>query len=259
MEKKIQKKMNLKWFNFIKVLGLIIFFMSSCSNIKYVAKMQSNDAEYSDYQYKNQSLRFVGMIHIGQPGFYENVRRLITKSKQEGYVLGYEYVDFSELNEEQSRKVRKIVGFIPSEAGYKSLTQPLQEKGYAVQNNESFFHLVNDKDYKLDISSLELLQEYEKKYGPIVLEKEDLTTPLDKPIKKTLPKKNQLNIILNYRNERLAAKIDSINVPKLILIYGAKHEKGLIADLKKTDPKTKLIAKKTTKGEEGFFSPLPKK
>lgn len=219
----------------VPVLISIMLF-SSCGTISTIKRLNTTEVQFYDYKSDDKSIRFVEMIHIGKKEFYENVRNQVEKSKKDGYVLFYEYIDFDQATDEEKRKTKKMAGFVPSPEGYERELKSLIEKGYVTQKNELFLNLVNNKDFNVDITPNQLIEEYEKKYGEIILTSEDLNTPIDEKISPTISKKNMQSIVLDYRNNYLAAKIEESSFDKIIILYGAQHRKGLIKELQKLNP-----------------------
>lgn len=139
--------------------------------------LQATEAEYADYKSESKQIRFVPMSHVSTRAFYSDVEKQVKEAKEDGYVLFYEYVDFDKASETEKRKLRKMVGFIPSPEGYQKLLGNLDKEKYAIQENEQFLHQVNDLDFNVDVSPQDILNEYEKRYGELVLTEEDMNTP----------------------------------------------------------------------------------
>lgn len=174
------------------------------------------------------------MIHLGQQEFYDNVAQEVKKYKEDGYVLFYEWIDYETADTLTLRKTKKIVGMIPSKKGYSLMIDKIEIEGVVFQENEQFINQVNSLDFNVDITPQELIQEYEKRHGEILLSDEDLQVPLygDFNFKND---KNVMDIILNHRNKIVAEHIQSSKYDKIIVMYGADHQKGILQELQKID------------------------
>lgn len=215
------------------VLTLLLF--TSCTMFRVADKMTSYDVTQYQWESKTKQVRFIGMSHIASPEFYENVRRSVYNAKKEGYALVYEYVDYKQFDDSLIRKMRRIIGFLPNAKVYERILNVLTERGYQIQNNELFKNQYNNLDFNLDISAAELVKAYEDKYGIIKLKQEDFDKDLTKTVK-PLASLNKLNaIILDYRNEQLAKKIEALPYAKILVLYGDMHKEGLLDELKKQD------------------------
>lgn len=49
------------------------------------------------------------------------------------------------------------------------------------------------------------------------------------------PNKRMMAVVLDYRNDYLAKAIQESEYSKIIVLYGGRHEKGLVKDLKELD------------------------
>lgn len=197
--------------------------------------LQATEAEYADYKSESKQMRFVPMSHISTKAFYADVERLVKQAKADGYVLFYEEVDFDKATETEQRKLRRMVGFIPSPEGYRKMLGSLDDEKYTIQENEQFLHQVNDLDFNVDVSPQDILNEYEKRYGELVLTEEDMNTPIEESMKPSEPNKQMMAVVLDYRNDYLAKAIQESEYSKIIVLYGGRHEKGLVKDLKELD------------------------
>ncbi len=239
---------------FLSAVCLIIF--SSCSTVKKLDRINDYDAEYTEITSSKKQLRFVELIPIGQPQFFENVKRLIRQSEQEGYVLFYENVSFENINDTNLRKLRRIVGFIPTEGVISPQMRPFIAKGYVVQPSELFKKSESIPDINADVNGGELVAEYEGRFGAIELTEKDWTVPLTKKAPKLLPLENREAIVLDYRNQKLATRINEFPSEKIVLIYGFKHLEGLVHELKKIDSTYQKGPQRTTENNPAFLQVL---
>lgn len=220
---------------------LLTLIISSCTTIKTVKSIYATEAHYQDYSNGEKNIRFVPMAHISTKEFYKDVVRVITESKKNDFVLFYEFVDIGKASDEEQRKIRKLVGFIPSPEGYEKMLDKLSDERLVAQDNDQFLGLVNQKDFNADVAPQDVVNTYEKMYGSLVLTETDLNTPLTETIKDIEPKKQTMRVLLDFRNEYLANEIDKSKYKNIIVLYGAKHEKGLLKDLKKLDGDWKKV------------------
>jgi hypothetical protein len=211
--------------------------VSSCSfkdAIQFHKRLTNTKVESVDFSANKKSVHFIDMIHLGQQEFYDNVAQEVKKYKEDGYVLFYEWIDYETADTLTLRKTKKIVGMIPSKKGYSLMIDKIEIEGVVFQENEQFINQVNSLDFNVDITPQELIQEYEKKHGEILLSDEDLQVPLygDFNFKND---KNVMDIILNHRNKVVAEHIQKSKYDKIIVMYGADHQKGILQELQKID------------------------
>lgn len=244
----------MKQFLFSSFVCLVIF--SSCSSIKNLDRINNYDAKYTEITSSKKQLRFVELIPIGQPQFYENVKRLISESEQEGYVLFYENISFENMNDTNLRKLRRIVGFIPMESVYEPQMKTFITKGYVAQPNELFRNLGSTPDLNADVTGEELVTEYENRFGAIEITEKDWTVPLSKKAPKLLPLENRKAVVLDYRNQKLANRIDEFSSEKIVVIYGYKHLEGLVYELNKLDSTYQKGPKRTTENNPAYLQVL---
>lgn len=218
----------------ILILGLAITF-NSCKAIKTVKQMNASEVETYSYSNTNKQYIFIPMIHVAKPEYYESVKQSITKAKNNGYVLYYEWIDFDVAPEEIKYKIREMVGLLPSTEGYKNALKPLVEKGYVIQTNDKFLSIVNNKDFKVDITAEEVVQKFEDTYGVIEITDENRATPWDEKYKATKSMKDVKKIILEYRNKVVAEKIAESDDSQIVIIYGGEHREGIFQELKQRD------------------------
>lgn len=222
--------------NRLKIYGVIAFILiglGACQTYKAVKMLSKTEASQVEYVNGDRSIRFIGAAHVAKPEFYEDIVNKITADKNEGYVLFYEWVDFEDASDTCQRKIRRMVGMVPTPANYAKTLKPLIDRGYKAQNNDDFLGLVNKNDYNADVSAQFIVDKYEEKYGPIELTESDYTLPLDSAIEDHLPEDRMYSVILDERNKYLADQIHKSEYKKITVLYGAKHEPGLVEELNK--------------------------
>ena len=235
----------MKKIKFVKAFWALLFlvaFTSSCNLIKAVKMLNSTELNTSVYTDGVKTVEFIEMVHIGKPLFYENVKQKVKECKEKGFVLFYEYVNAEHATDLEKRKIRKMIGFLPSKDGYQYMLKNQLESGkYVFQDNKSFLNLSNADDYNIDVTYEELLQAFENKYGKIILTKNDYDTPLPYMIEDKIPMRKTMSIILDYRNTHLAKEVNNAKHQKIVILYGALHNKGFYKELKKLNPLWKRV------------------
>lgn len=224
---------------------LAVLFLQSCAIgdiIRMNQLLTNTEVKTSSYISNNKEILFVGMVHIAQEKFYENVKLLTKEAKENGFVLFYEFIDLVNPEPIYLRKVRKMAGFIPSAEGYKREIAEFNIEGLTNQKTDDFLNIVNNKDFRVDVTAEMMVGEYEDKFGEIVLTKDDINVPLKERIGEILPTARTNYIILDYRNKYLAQFIENSEYDKIIVHYGMDHEKGLFEELHKLNASWKKIA-----------------
>jgi len=223
--------------------------MSSCSfkdAIQFHKRLTNTKVESADFSSNKKSVHFIDMIHLGQQEFYDNVAQEVKKYKKDGYVLFYEWIDYETADTLTLRKTKKIVGMIPSKKGYSLMINKIDVEGVVFQENDQFMNQVNSLDFNVDVTPQELILEYEKRHGEILLNNEDLQVPLYGDFNFNNDK-NVMDLILNYRNKIVAERIQNSKYDKIIVMYGADHRKGIVEELQKLDVNWKEIKKNKSK------------
>ncbi len=228
---------------FVSALLLLIVSLSSCTTIMVTRMLNSREARYIEYTNGTKTLRYIPMIHVSQPEFYQDVVSKIDSFQKEGYVLFYEEVSMKNEPDSMMQKFRKIMGFIPNKDGYKEKLKPLLERGYVVQNNDTFLRRTNAPDIRADVSVSDMITHFETLYGTIELTETDRTTPLKESVPSNYSKKQRNSLILDYRNQVLSHMLDTTRFDKILLLYGALHEKGVFQEMKKKNPNWKEVKK----------------
>jgi hypothetical protein len=182
--------------------------------------------------YGEKTVTYIPMIHIGTPAFYKAVAEKVKIRKMAGATLYYEFIDFDALDDNNKRKARALVGILPTPHQYDELSGD----GYIGQPNNDFLGLVNDKDVNVDVTPEELLEAYEKRFGPIVVTGIDATSDLSEMATMVSPMENVSKIILASRNQKIADTISNRQETDIVLLFGAAHGPGIVADLQLIDP-----------------------
>ena len=206
---------------------------------------------------KKQKVIFIGMQHIGKNEFYDDVSIKIDSLQKQGYISFYESVsDDKEIDslitKRSAMKLRKLMGYIPikhldttnniigAKIKYKGKHKLVNQPTYSELNVDSL------KSVRADIGITELITEFEKNDSTIQLDSCDFKFRLnDKKyncakVNKSLLKDFMKNYVFDYRNKYLAKKIIQSKNNKVLVIYGKKHFKGLLNELKLRDENWEL-------------------
>ena len=130
------------------------------------------------------------------------------------------------------RKWRKITGGVgATREDYAELSDVFKNAIVQPENEELG---IDSTDVNADITLLDLVSKYEDYYGKIHLDSCDLITSLDSTYACKKKLKGNLNpVILDYRNVKLAEKLVASEQKKIVVLYGARHIKGMKKLLKK--------------------------
>ncbi len=197
---------------------------------------------------------FIPMHHIGKESFYRDAMNKIDSLKHAGYTVYYEGLKFSRMNDSLKNdtlamKLRKVIGLdmraMKSNGGYIDTINNtvMGVKVKAVKRH----HLVNQPrgytmfdttiDKRADVYLSDALNAFEEKYGPIALTDCDFNTkPKDKYKCNGYKGSGDKNFItLDYRNEFIVNEIIKDAHNKIVIVYGARHFKGVLEGLQKHD------------------------
>lgn len=164
LRKKLRKKPRLDYFEFLKyflyrISILFIFLVSVIWWFSYYFN-EISPASTPRYYLSNweKDLIFQGMSHIWSNSYYENVKENITKSKEDWFVLFFEWV--KAWTEENSQKFDNAL-WIKFEA---DLYNNLSKLYWLVnQDQRIFLWLVNDLDFNVDIWIDDIINLYDEK------------------------------------------------------------------------------------------------
>jgi hypothetical protein len=210
---------------------LLLMACYSCKLLKVGAELRKTEATVYSYTVNNKDIKYIPMHHLGKLEFYEDVKNRVIDLKSKGYVVYYEKikVDTENLSIQYDtirRKYRKIRGF---NGTYKEIVSKIGIlKNYVQQpSNEGLGG--DNKDVRADVTAVELVQEWEKQNGTILLDSLDMKTNFDTTYRreKFFKKSQRDKIIIQFRNQHLINTIKEKGNPKILILYGAGHRKDL--------------------------------
>jgi len=200
----------------------------------------------TDYTNGARHVRFVGMQHIGRPEYYANAARIVRDAQRAGGSHFYEWIDMYQLSDADQRRVRKLTQFLPMPDVYGAVAEAIgRQLGLELQAQQTrdLVGLLDDSDVNADISPFEFLRRVEATLGRIELDEEDLRTPLLQPISRGLPEEQWIHILLDSRNIDLARMVHRAPSEKIVITYGAGHEKGWLTELQRLDTRWDVRAR----------------
>lgn len=180
---------------------------------------------------KSKTIKFIPMGHMGQKEFYEDVKASIKKLKKQGYIVFYEGISRPKNADSQTfdvlrRKMRKAVGISATSEMYSMLKMISPE--LVPQYGDAALGITS-ADINADINHAQFVQQYEKVYGPVILDSCDLATPLNALYTCGLEVEKESDLVVeSFRNEYLAGMIKASTHPKILVIYGAVHTDPVI-------------------------------
>ncbi|MES2690006.1 MAG: DUF4421 family protein [Bacteroidota bacterium] len=234
----------------------MLLTLYSCSALDKLKRTITYDVLYTDVVIKNKEIRYVEMVEVGQPEFFENVRRLTERSENEGYHLFYEGIKYEDAGRTDLLKLKKMTGFIPDSSGYLLRYKIMLDHGYALWVTNPLVKR-NPPVLNVDLSVSELVEAYEKAYGVIVITGKDTSVPLSQHVGPVLPKEQVNAIITNYRGRKLAERVYRSPHAKIIMLYDVTLKETIIKELKVLEGTDSIAYKvNSTKNSAGYLQPL---
>lgn len=210
---------------------------------KALAMMKIEEPTIETVTLKDKTVKFIPIAHAGQKKFYDKLTSIISEYKNMGYVVFYEQLKPNKFYEQSKLnksiigldtirlKYRKIVGREPTRKMYSLLT--IVFPNVVVQPEYNLLG-ITDTDVNADVSIDDFVGQYEKLYGPVILEACDFEAKIG-TLTTCKPLENNLDaVILNYRNENLVNMVKKSKQKKILVIYGANHVVSMIGMLKGT-------------------------
>ncbi len=231
--------------------GLFLIFLLSLVGCKsyWVNNFFKYNGIYDDKQklvthhYKDKTIVFLPMHHVGTEDFYNDVKYKIDSLKNSGYYFLYERVDVHGKNDTDIRKMRKIFRnpLTKPDFGYKNQFDSIfpnfkYKKTLIDQPSYELLGLIPENSTKADANLQDVISYYENKYGEIKLTNCDFKTSVFEKYTKCreenrIPKKQSDDVLINFRNDVVANKIKESSHTKIAIIYGRTHMDGILKAL----------------------------
>lgn len=217
------------------VAFILLTSFTSCKIAHSLIELNREYVKVYTYTTGEKEIKYIPMHHLGKQMFYDDVRSTVLSFKQQGYRVYYELVstDFttdSLLKDTIRRKARKLKGF---NGTYQDNAEGTVLEKYVQQ--PSYDKLgITASDLRADVNYLQLIQEWEKVNGEIVLDSSDINTPFSEKFAKgvSYTRKQYNATFINYRNNYLIQQIQSGSDTKILILYGAGHRKDFKKRLK---------------------------
>jgi hypothetical protein len=171
----------------------------------------------------------IGMMHVEKPEFFDEIRQYLDSVKREGYVVFYEGIRNGNKEDADSlridtilRKFRRVVG-VDLDLFYSN--EKLLSGKYTMQTL-TILGLTTEKDINTDMTYNELITEYEKRYGEIVLSDYDWQTDLGEKYRRRKAGKqkySEYRMTNTIREDFVVEKVLNSSHEKIVLLYGAAH------------------------------------
>lgn len=209
---------------------IILSLLISCGRVAtaiVTKKDVSKDVKVFKNDKTGQIILFIGMVHLGEEGYYESAKRVITKARENGFKILYEGVDGNIIQDEQERfiywaKFRKIVGVYPRYSKENN-SLPKYFKKYYYQSLTDY-GLKKDVDINFDLNLKELIDGYEERFGKIELTECDLKTPLMSKYKCSKINNNASFAMLHIvRDDVLIDRLKKMEFDKIAIVFGKGH------------------------------------
>lgn len=218
--------------------GMLIIVVSCKMVNKALINHTTNNFKINNYSNGDKEIAYLPMIHIAKPEFYDKVKFSVDSLRSVGYVVFFESIaphkDIDSISiKELDMKLRKVVGFTPDYIGNEQFGS-YNIKGFVSQTAKNTG--VNlSIDVRADLPLDELIAQYEKEKGTILLSDYDLKTPLGKKYKGKVDKENYNFLIDTLRNNYLFKTVSESKAKKIAIVYGKGHMYALFDNLEKQD------------------------
>ena len=218
-----------------------------------------------------RNIQFQTVMHIWTAKYYSQLLSSLKHSKENWYVLYYEWVVIDDDKKADKFNTALWVNFGAS--FYESFSKLYWLEH---QDNSIFMEVVNDKDFNVDIPISKVIDIYEQKYWEIIYDESKILNVTDVMIQRLASMKEhqllllrtifkssinfmvkhdniqsqivkllQLNriidIILEERNDYLANYILNSDDKNIHVMYGKLHFKWVLERLQKADPRWKVV------------------
>jgi hypothetical protein len=245
---------NMKYFLAIITLSVI----NGCGFLLVkIGGLDNNKVSISKLSNQKIELICIPMHHVGTIIFYNNVKQIIDSLVSRGYYCYYEGAERkhndSLIRDTYTKKLRYLISSSFGKGNYYDSSTKMFSNGVWYKGNLNlipqpksnyFFDPSNSSmaDYPLDL----LVNEYESKFGEIILDSCNLNTTLKSECNCTLaPKESKLlfsrNYIHEFRNNIIVDSITNNNRKKIVLVYGENHIEEVSELLKLKDKNWRKI------------------
>jgi len=226
------------------IILLLILTLTSCASIfnKRIIKklgVKNEKTELNFIDSKEKEVIFIPIHHVGRKKYYEDIAHKVDSLQKHNFIVFYEGVSDEKEKDSLIRKnsflkLRKIMGFFPQgQQGYlDTVTNVIGGK----VKYKGKHKLINQPKYKqlkvdsliairTDVTLTELMNDFEKQYGKIILDSCDFETDFKdknykcKKVKRSIRKKFKKGYVKDYRNKYLAKKIFESKKNKILVIY----------------------------------------
>lgn len=167
----------------------------------------------------------IPMFHIGAAKDYDKIGIYLDGLRSRGFTVFYEGVNCpkaSEVTPETDtiiRKARRIVG-IDITGGYDKIAKK-RNKNW-IEQDYDLMH-IDDNDICPDITLVEMVDKYEEKYGPVILDSKDFKYPLGSVDYKRKRLSGASYVINSIRDKKLLNAILDDGYQNVVVVYGSNH------------------------------------
>lgn len=234
------------------VCAFVCISITSCSTIEKVNRFYTYDVVYRDMASEHKIIRVVEVSNESQPEYYENLKRLVSVSKEQHYMLFYDSIVLDSISREDLLKVKRMYPLlmIDSVHQHKNFLQRNLEKysnGYALYHSDSVKGIVNNQDVGIRIQASGLVKAYEYEYGKIK------TDPIDSVSPKPLSAKRVHRIFAQNLGKTLIHAMAQSEYDSILVIYSFMYKKSFLRSLPDS---YKSKRRQTTKNNIHYIQPL---
>ena len=206
-------------------------------------KVYSDEINYEvDMIKDNKELKIIPLRHLGTPKYYDNLKEVLSKYQNLGYVVFYEFMRSNNTNDIRQRKFRKILPLkinldSKEQLNYKEILlkkfrkiDPNFEFKQNVIPQPQYNFLITDlnNSKNVDITIEEFVNEYERLNGAVVLDSCDYVNNWSKSNCETNKRAKGFDkILIDYRNNNVVDNVLSATNNKILILYGEGHVKGI--------------------------------
>lgn len=220
---------------------LISLLMLGCKSYLYNVALESmgiydDTINLSSMRTDKNDIVFFPMRHIGTEPYYADVQSKVDSLNKKGYYFYFELIEGDINDDTLLRKFKKINGLAYNQNGYTDNIDSLFKNKFkakkTILSQPSYKDLGVDSisSKRVDVNHEDIISYYEEKYNTIVLEPCDFETSLYEETTcndEKLSKEVRQDIIVNFRNQVVINEIISSSKPKIAVIYGENHIRGI--------------------------------